>query len=96
MRRWCPVAQADGQEKFAALQPRARMRELGDRRGLDLSTGAGVPGHQLQPQFEVGGQLSDREHGHIVEQLRSEFDKLAISAGSAFGECDSYDTHRTG
>ena len=47
------------------------MRELGDRRGLDLSIGAGLPGHQLQPQFEIGGQLGDREHGHIVEHVWS-------------------------
>ena len=52
------------------------MGELGDRRGLDLSTGAGVPGHQLQPQFEVGGQLGDREHGHIVEQMGPQFRQI--------------------
>ena len=73
-------------QQLAALQPRARMGQLGDRRGLDLATGAGVPGHQLQPQFEVGDQLGDRQHGHIVEHVRSDFYKLAISAGSAFGE----------
>ena len=33
--------QPDGQQQLAALQPRARVGQLGDGRGLDLPVGAG-------------------------------------------------------
>ncbi len=71
--------QPDGQQQLAALQPGAWVGQLGDGRGLDLAVRTAASGHQLQPEVRIGDQLRNRQHGHIVEHVRSDFYKIAIS-----------------